>query len=64
MMSQTRISIQTSWLHRLILLMCALALITTACGGAPPSSGGGGLNSGSGGKSANEIKIGVLATLA
>jgi branched-chain amino acid transport system substrate-binding protein len=43
--------------------MCILAVIATACGGGTTSSGGG-LNTGTGGKSANEIKIGALATLA
>jgi branched-chain amino acid transport system substrate-binding protein len=62
MMSRTRIFVQVRWLRKLILFMSALALLA-ACGGAPTNSGGG-LNTGSNGKSANEIKIGVLATLA
>jgi branched-chain amino acid transport system substrate-binding protein len=63
MKSQRSISIQSRWLHSLLPLMCALALITTACGGSPTNSGGGGLNNGSSGKSSNEIRIGALATL-
>ncbi|MDQ6661056.1 MAG: ABC transporter substrate-binding protein [Chloroflexota bacterium] len=61
MKSKTGIVAQRSWLHRLVLCISALALLT-ACGGGTNSSGGG-LNGGTPGSSSNEIKIGALATL-
>ncbi|HLI91652.1 MAG TPA: ABC transporter substrate-binding protein [Ktedonobacteraceae bacterium] len=58
--SNTRIVRQVDWFRSLMLFMGMIALLT-ACGGGAPTSGGG-LNTGSNGSSANEIKIGVLAT--
>ncbi len=63
MKSQLAVSVPNWWLRKFIFLMCALVLVMTACGGANTGSSGGGLSSGSSGKSSNEIKLGVLATL-
>lgn len=62
MKSRTRIVARRQWLHRLMLLVGMLALLT-ACGGTAPTSGGG-LSSGTPASSSNVIKIGALATLA
>ncbi len=62
MKSRTRIVVRRRWLHRLMLLVGMLALLT-ACGGTAPTSGGG-LSSGTAASSSNVIRIGALATLA
>jgi branched-chain amino acid transport system substrate-binding protein len=62
MKSRTRIVARRQWLHRLMLLVGMLALLT-ACGGTAPTSGGG-LSSGTPASSSNVIRIGALATLA
>jgi branched-chain amino acid transport system substrate-binding protein len=62
MKSRTCIVARRRWLHKLMLLMGLLALLT-ACGGTAPTSGGG-LSSGTPANSSNVIRIGALATLA
>lgn len=62
MKSRTRIVVRRRWLHKLMLLVGMLALLT-ACGGTAPTSGGG-LSSGTPASASNVIRIGALATLA
>ncbi len=62
MKSRTCIVAQGRWLRNLMLCIGMLVLLA-ACGGATGTSGGG-LTSGTPVSSSNEIKIGVLATLA
>lgn len=51
------------WLRTFLPLISILILTLSGCGGSSTTSSGAGLNSGSNGKSATEIKIGVLTIL-
>jgi branched-chain amino acid transport system substrate-binding protein len=59
---RTRIAAQGRWLYRFMLFVGLITLLT-ACGGGTTPTSGGGLTNGSPGSSANEIRIGALATL-
>ncbi len=59
---RTRIVAQERWLYKFMLFVGLITLLT-ACGGGTTPTSGGGLTGGSSGGSANEIRIGALATL-